>query len=101
MSSPKRRRQACRAVCGVAAGRAMLERMVRHLRRRSYALSDIGKRREGNEDAFIADDTLGLYVVADGVGGQAKGEVASSESVDQVRNFVRNSYETIEAYFCA
>src|SRR5262245_60169192 len=35
-----------------------------YLRRRSWGMSDIGRRREGNEDAFVADDTLGLYVVA-------------------------------------
>lgn len=64
-------------------------------------MSDIGKRREGNEDAFVADDTLGLYVVADGVGGQAKGEVASAESVEHVRNFVRASYATVEKFIDA
>jgi serine/threonine protein phosphatase PrpC len=71
---------------------------MRHLRRRSYAVTDIGKRREGNEDAFVADDTLGLYVVCDGVGGQAKGEVASSESAEQVRNFIRASRSALDAH---
>jgi protein phosphatase len=61
----------------------------------------VGRKREHNEDAFVADDTLGLYVVCDGVGGQAKGEVASAESVEQVRNFVRASYPSIEAYLDA
>jgi protein phosphatase len=68
------------------------------LRRRSFALSDVGRRREGNEDAFLADDTLGLYVVCDGVGGQAKGEVASSEACEHVRNFVRQSYQVVTEY---
>jgi protein phosphatase len=71
---------------------------MRFLRRRSCALTDIGRRREGNEDAFIADDNLGLFVVCDGVGGQAKGEVASAESVEQVRNFVRGNVPVIERY---
>src|SRR6185436_16828567 len=72
--------------------------MRRILRRRSYALTDVGRKRPQNEDAFLADDTLGLYVVADGVGGHAKGEVASTESVEQVRNFVCSGYEAIDAY---
>jgi protein phosphatase len=56
---------------------------------RSFGLTDLGRRRPHNEDAFICDDALGLYVVADGVGGHAKGEVASQESVEQISGFVR------------
>ena len=47
-----------------------------------YGLTDVGRRRQHNEDAYLIDDARGLYVVADGVGGHAKGEVASAESVD-------------------
>jgi protein phosphatase len=65
------------------------------LRRRSYAITDVGRKRPQNEDAFLADDTLGLYVVADGVGGHAKGEVASAESVDHVRNYVLSNYGVV------
>ena len=39
--------------------------------------TDIGLRRKNNEDAFITKPDLGLYVVADGMGGAAAGEVAS------------------------
>jgi protein phosphatase len=67
-------------------------------RRHSIALTDVGRRRAQNEDAFLADDTLGLYAVADGVGGNAKGEVASAESVEQLRNFVASGYPAIDAY---
>lgn len=59
-------------------------------------LSDVGRKREHNEDAFHCDDALGFYVVADGVGGQNKGEVASREAVDQLRSWIsgaRNKFD--------
>jgi serine/threonine protein phosphatase PrpC len=62
---------------------------------RSFGLTDQGRRRPHNEDAFICDDALGLYVVADGVGGHAKGEVASQESVEQICGFVRQGKSLI------
>lgn len=62
---------------------------------RSYGTTDRGLRRPHNEDAFVRDDALGLYVVADGVGGHAKGEVASQESVDQIDGFVRQGRAAI------
>ncbi len=63
----------------------------------SYGATDVGKRRNGNEDAFQLDDRLGLYVVADGVGGQTSGEVASQESVDQICGFVRQQSAVLSA----
>src|SRR6185503_14921862 len=58
---------------------------------------DIGRKRQLNEDSFQCDDALGLFVVADGVGGHAKGEVASEEAVDQIHNFVKQGKDTIAA----
>jgi protein phosphatase len=43
----------------------------------SAGLTDIGKRRRINQDTFFLDDRIGLYVVADGMGGHKGGEVAS------------------------
>ncbi len=43
------------------------------LSRTGSALSDVGKKRTSNEDAFFMDDELGLYVVGDGMGGHAAG----------------------------
>jgi protein phosphatase len=59
------------------------------LRRTGHALTDLGRRRASNEDAFFIDDALGLYVVADGMGGHAAGEVASREAVDTVYGMVK------------
>jgi protein phosphatase len=67
------------------------------VRARSFGLSDRGRRRPHNEDAFSCDDELGLYVVADGVGGHAKGEVASQESVDQIGGWVREGRAVLAA----
>jgi protein phosphatase len=66
-------------------------------RLRSHALTDIGRKRQLNEDAFHCDDGLGLFVVADGVGGHAKGEVASEEAVDQIYSFVKQGQDAIVA----
>jgi serine/threonine protein phosphatase PrpC len=58
-------------------------------RRAGYALTHLGRKRQSNEDAFYMDDALGLYVVADGMGGHAAGEVASREAVDTLYGMVK------------
>lgn len=56
---------------------------------RYFAHTDVGQKRSHNEDAFLADPDLGLYVVCDGVGGRARGEVASSEAVDLIWEWIK------------
>lgn len=59
------------------------------MRIESAGLTDTGCVRENNEDAFLADSSLGLFVVADGMGGLEAGGVASRMAVDTVAGKLR------------
>jgi len=53
----------------------------------SFAKTDVGRVRNHNEDAFILKPNLGLWALADGMGGEEKGEVASQifmETMEEV-----------------
>jgi serine/threonine protein phosphatase PrpC len=55
----------------------------------------VGQRRN-NEDAFFADPALGLFVVADGMGGYEGGEVASSLAVEAISGFIGSNRRDVE-----
>jgi protein phosphatase len=59
------------------------------LRVKAAGITDVGLKRKGNEDHFSAEDALGLYVVADGMGGHLAGEVASRIAVDMINKSLR------------
>src|SRR5215468_1953686 len=60
------------------------------------ARTDVGRRRQINEDALFRDDARGFYVIADGVGGHNKGEIASREAVEQLRMWVYGAERDLE-----
>src|SRR3982750_4630285 len=54
-------------------------------------LSDPGLRRSSNEDCYCTRDDIGLYMVADGMGGHVAGEGASSVAVDAIQAFIEET----------
>lgn len=55
------------------------------------AKTDVGRSRASNEDAFGLFTDLHLYIVADGMGGHAAGEVASQTAVDVMRDYIAST----------
>jgi serine/threonine protein phosphatase PrpC len=51
-----------------------------------WAVSDKGNKRDSNQDSYLVNENLGLYVVADGMGGHSGGEVASSLAVQTLES---------------
>ena len=62
----------------------------------SIGITDVGCKRSGNEDNYFVSDTLGLYIVADGMGGHQAGEVASEIVVETVKSYIEQFSEVNE-----
>ena len=59
-------------------------------------LTDVGKRREHNEDAIASDNNIGLVILADGMGGYKAGEVASEIAVLSISAEVKEAMLRME-----
>jgi len=60
---------------------------------KAIGLTHVGRQRQHNEDAFLVADDAKLFLVADGMGGHAAGEIASRIAVDSISEFILHTKE--------
>lgn len=59
--------------------------------------TDTGLRRESNQDSFLINNELGLFIVADGMGGHSGGEVASALAVETAERFISENLSVLKS----
>lgn len=60
---------------------------------KAFGLSHVGRQRQHNEDSWLVESNARLFLVADGMGGHAAGEIASRIAVDSISEFILHTKE--------
>jgi serine/threonine protein phosphatase PrpC len=62
----------------------------------AHGVTDIGCVRERNEDRILIDDSQGLFIVADGMGGHSHGELAAELAISTIRHYIESSADRLD-----
>ena len=60
-------------------------------------MTDTGRKRNLNEDTFLIDEQLGLWVLADGMGGYGSGDIASQITVKHIVQCIKHGYSLVDS----